>query len=137
VVVVDTLTGALWCSSAGMEPPLLVPPGGGEVAELRAGGPLLGVLPGAQYEAQAAALAPGTILALTTDGITEARRAGSFFGPEGLSATVGELAGRGEPLGEIGRAVVARARAFAGGRQQDDMCLLLARRRPGPGPTAS
>ena len=138
VAVVDTLTGALWCSSAGMEPPLLVntgAPAGGmvselTVSELTAGGPLLGVLPEAEYEAQEAELAPGTILAMTTDGITEARRAGAFFGLEGLAAAVGESARRGAPLGEIGRAVAARAREFAGGQRQDDMCLLLARRRP-------
>jgi serine phosphatase RsbU (regulator of sigma subunit) len=67
---------------------------------------------------------------MTTDGITEARSAAAFFGLDGLAAVVGELAGRGEPLGEIGRAVAARARAFAGGQRQDDVCLLLARRRP-------
>jgi serine phosphatase RsbU (regulator of sigma subunit) len=130
VVVVNTATGELIASSAGMEPPLLVREGRAhEALELTAGGPLLGAVVPATYETQEAVLAPGDILAITTDGITEARRAGAFFGLDGLAATVRELAHL-ESLAEIGQTVAERSRQFAGGKRQDDVCLLLARRTP-------
>ena len=142
VAVVDTLTGALACSSAGMEPPLVIDAasGAGEAAvtELTAGGPLLGVLPESEYGAQGAALSEGAILAMTTDGITEARRVspearrgGELFGLEGLAAAIRDLAHL-ESLAEIGKAAAERALRFAGGKRQDDVCLLLARRAPFP-----
>jgi serine phosphatase RsbU (regulator of sigma subunit) len=71
---------------------------------------------------------------MATDGITEARSPRRrFFGYEGLI----EAAQQAAPLHSleaIGQEIVARAKAFAGGKTQDDICLLTARR---PGSSSS
>lgn len=114
-----------------MEPPLIVRAlCAGETSarteEVGVTGPLTGVVPGVPYEAVRFALAEGDLLALATDGITEARRRGEFFGTEGLAAALGEA--QSVPLATAAVTAVAQAVAFAGGRRADDMCLLLARR---------
>ncbi len=81
----------------------------------------------APYDAQTIILSPGDLLVLTTDGITEARSKGRFFGYEGLVQAVRENA-HCESLAQIGQTVAEQAQAFAGGKRQDDVCLLLARR---------
>ncbi len=116
----------------------------GETVELMdRGGLLLGVNAGAQYREQRVLLGPGDVLALTTDGLTEARRwsGGSrdsnggggrvrdFFGYDGLVRAVREeVAQNPSSLADAGMAVAKRAREFAGGTINDDVCLLLARR---------
>ena len=56
--------------SAGHPPGLLIHEGG--VRELSAGGPPLGLLPGARYESETAALGPSDVGVFVSDGITEA-----------------------------------------------------------------
>lgn len=132
VVVVDTLTGAAEATTAGMEMPFLLRVGTGEVVWFPPGGPLLGALEGAQYTGQREMMAPGDLLVMSTDGLTEARhpeRRRDFFGVEGLAQAAREEAARTSSLADVGLGVVARARAFAGGAIRDDVCLLLARRR--------
>jgi hypothetical protein len=51
-----------------------------------------------------------------------------FFGPAGVVRAATQAAVTAATLDQIGDAVVAEARAFAGGRLTDDVCLLLARR---------
>jgi sigma-B regulation protein RsbU (phosphoserine phosphatase) len=46
--------------------------GGGDVERLRAGGPVIGLLDEADYEEGAVDLRPGDLLAVVTDGVTEA-----------------------------------------------------------------
>ncbi len=125
VVVLDPCTGAAVCASAGMEPPLILRTGGA-AEEVAVSGPLSGVTPGVPYDAVSFALAEGDLLALFTDGVTEARRGREFFGAEGLAAALAAAAS--VPLATAAVAAVARAVAFAGGKRADDMCLLLARR---------
>lgn len=50
-----------------------------------------------------------------------------FFGYNSLVGAVRQRAHL-ESLAEIGRAVARQAQDFAGGKQQDDVCLLLARK---------
>ena len=57
--------------NAGHEPPLLIRTDG-TLVQLHAGGLLLGILPGACYETGAVILAPGDVVVLFTDGVTEA-----------------------------------------------------------------
>lgn len=51
-------------------------------------GPLVGVLPGATFEDTDLALRPGDALVLYTDGVTEGRRGGAFYGTARLEAVV-------------------------------------------------
>lgn len=135
VVVVDTQSGEAVYSSAGMEPPFLIRAGTGEAVEMAAGGPLLGAVETAEYETGRTRMDPGDLLVIATDGITEARRGNEFFGYEGLIQAVRESAHL-ESLEEIGQGVARQAREFAGNQYQDDVCLLIARRRSDAGGNA-
>lgn len=127
-VLVNSVTGEVQCCSAGIEPPFVLRAATGAADEIGLGGALLGAEPEARYEMQSLYLTTGDLLVMATDGITEARRGRKFFGLEGLIEAVRETSIVLPSLGEAGRAVVERAKAFAGGKQQDDICLLLARR---------
>lgn len=131
LAVVDTRTGDLTCAMAGMEPPFLLRAASGDVVEITARGPLLGAIEGMEFEAQEATMASGDILVMSTDGITEARRGSEFFGYDGLVAAVRSAAAAEEgeeSLSVIAQSVARSACEFAGGRQQDDVCLLLTRK---------
>jgi len=60
--------------NAGHPAPMLLR-AGGELERLERGGVILGIMPDAVYEAGAVTLAPGDLLALFTDGVTEAQGA--------------------------------------------------------------
>lgn len=57
--------------NAGHEPPLLIR-ANGQVERLSDGGPLLGIVPNVPYEAGYITLAPGDLIIMYTDGVTEA-----------------------------------------------------------------
>lgn len=70
-VDVDLEEGTAWCVRAGHLPPVLRHPDGStEIAEAD-GGPPLGVLAQADFPLSPLSLRPGTVLALTTDGLVE------------------------------------------------------------------
>ena len=62
---------------------------------------------------------------LYTDGLTEARRNGKFFGLEGVSAVLGEL--QNPSPSEAIAILRARVADFAYGTLTDDLCMLAAR----------
>jgi len=64
-------------------------------------------------------------LLLYTDGLTEARRGGEFFGLEGVSAVLAEL--HNPSASEAVAALRARVGAFADDMLDDDLCMLAAR----------
>ncbi|MGI4787528.1 MAG: SpoIIE family protein phosphatase [Janthinobacterium lividum] len=140
IVLVNTRTGEVSCCCAGAEPPLILRAGTGEVVEASVFGPLLGASEAAEYTVTRDVLGTGDLIALTTDGITESRRPpapdsegrmrhGEYFGLDGLArALTEETADTDRTLAEAEEAVVGQALTWAGGRQHDDICLLLARR---------
>jgi phosphoserine phosphatase RsbU/P len=102
---------------------------GGEPVRLTAGGPVLGVCPGADFEEGRARLDPGGLLAVFSDGLTEARdRGGGCSGRSGCWRRCGRGAGPAAlPLGRLLREV----EGFCGGRgPADDVSVILLRRRP-------
>ncbi|BDI28384.1 hypothetical protein CCAX7_004350 [Capsulimonas corticalis] len=126
VAVVDLTAGEVRFASAGAEPPLLLS-GGGVSESMTVGGLPLGVYAGVEYSVQTKMLEIGDTILITTDGITEARRNGDFLDYEGFI----ELAERFQhspKTKQYGEAIVEEARAFTGGKFQDDVCLLIARR---------
>ena len=129
LAVIDTATGDTRLSAAGAVPPLLVSHGG-RVRALKPGGMILGVQAGEQYEAVRFRMRERDTLLFVTDGITEARRAGTgrLFGDERLRRVARDAVAR-ESLGEAAAHVVDEARRFAGGPLSDDACVLVARRR--------
>lgn len=100
--VLDSTRGTLAYTNAGHNPAALARDGS-EPLRLAAGGPVLGVFPGARYVQGTLPVAPGDRLALFTDGLTEVTdRAGEEFGEERLldllavhrHLTAGELQAR-------------------------------------------
>jgi sigma-B regulation protein RsbU (phosphoserine phosphatase) len=94
------------------------------VVRLGEGGMALGILPGERYVVARADVAPGDVLAVLTDGLTETMdRADRELGLEPIEATLAAHAT--EPLPGLLDRLLALARAH--GAQQDDRTLLLVR----------
>lgn len=125
IAVVNLTTGEVRVAVAGCEPPLVIHPDG-TIDQINAGGLPLGALSGAEYTPVTTRLYGGDTLLMMTDGITEARYQGTLFGPEGVERIAAQHATR--PIGTIIETLLREARDFAGGKLQDDACMLAARR---------
>jgi serine phosphatase RsbU (regulator of sigma subunit)/anti-sigma regulatory factor (Ser/Thr protein kinase) len=128
--VLDPASGHLRYANAGHNVPY-VSAGGGEVAELRATGMPLGLMPGMDYQEREATLGPGDTILLHSDGLAEAHGPGrEMFGFPRVAAMVGEAAGGGEAL--IDR-LLEQLAEFTGAdwEQEDDITLVTLERRPG------
>lgn len=124
----DPASGELTYLNAGHNPGLVVRAAGG-VEQLGPGGLPLGLMPGATFRAERLTLAPGDLLCLYSDGITEATApSDEEFGADRLGRLLGETRERAvvDILAEIDRATTAFA---AGSPQGDDQTVLLIRRR--------
>jgi serine phosphatase RsbU (regulator of sigma subunit) len=77
--------GTLTIVNAGHPPPLLVR-GDGTIEEIGSTGPLLGVLPNAQWTSRTLRLESGDALVLYSDGVSEAEANGEELGVSGLRA---------------------------------------------------
>jgi len=87
----------------------------------------LGAFAHSQYEPIQMSFDHGETIVMATDGITEARRGKTFLSYEGMITMADKYLGHGLSLHAEGQAVLDAARAFAHGKFQDDVCLLLAR----------
>ena len=127
--VLDPATGELAYCNAGHNPPVIVR-AGGAVEYLDGGGPVLGILSIANYSEYRAKLEPGDVLAIYSDGVTEANNAKEEeFGDERFAAVLKENRAKGAP--EIVAAVNQALTEFAAGAPQaDDITLIVARRNP-------
>jgi phosphoserine phosphatase RsbU/P len=105
-------------------PPALRMPDGGELVSPRQGIPL-GLRTDHEYfEGTLRPDGPAGVL-LYTDGLTEARRNGTFFGVEGVTAVLGEL--QNPSAREAVATLRARVEEFADSHSPaDDMCMLAA-----------
>lgn len=124
--VLDTQTGCFDYANAGHEAPFWSRQGTGETLPLLSENGLpLGCMASARYAAQSMQFAPGDLLALFTDGMTEARSPdGAFLGADGLRAL---LPADATDARSACTEVFARVRAFAGDSLRDDVSLLLLR----------
>lgn len=113
--------------NAGHNPPLLLRAGGWIERLDRRGGPALGPMTGQNYTAAETRLEDGDLLAVYTDGITEAPGPdGEPFGEPWLTTLLRRR--RGGPLPVIAREVVEAVDAWQGADQRfDDVTLVLAR----------
>jgi len=126
--VLNTQTGEMVYASAGHEPPLCREAGGLAREWPGSDGIALGCLPGAEYFEKTAVLAPGDLLLLYTDGLTEARAAdGEFLGSEGLLRL---LPYADVPTAAAVESLYAQVSNFAGDVRRDDVALLLLKRLP-------
>ncbi|MDD7969276.1 SpoIIE family protein phosphatase [Actinomycetospora lemnae] len=105
------------------------PPGlvlrGDRVAWVEVPGTLVGVYPDIDLTETEVRLAPGDLLLLYTDGVTEARGEDGFFGPERLADLVASLAGASAD--EVVDGVLTAITDFQDGRLRDDVALLAVR----------
>jgi sigma-B regulation protein RsbU (phosphoserine phosphatase) len=114
--------------NAGHNPPYLVrrTHAGVEIAELTAGGMVLGLFPDAGYEDGHLELLAGDLLVAFTDGVTEARSmAGEEFGEDRLKAFLRDAAGA--PPEAIASTLATCIRGWmAGAEQHDDVTFVIA-----------
>ncbi len=123
----DAAAGRFTYVNAGHNPGLVIH-ADARLERLPPGGLPVGLLPGSSYRSGVLELAPGDLLCLYSDGITEcASRADEEFGEERLVALLRGAAGR--PLHEIVEAVEEAMDEFAAGQPQgDDQTIVLLRR---------
>ncbi|MDM7916410.1 MAG: PP2C family protein-serine/threonine phosphatase, partial [Candidatus Eisenbacteria bacterium] len=126
--LLDPATGRIRYANAGHDPPL-VRKTTGEIVEMTGGGLILGMLPQIVYEEGEATLERGSLLAVFTDGVTEARNVdGDFFGSDRLAEFL-RLAD-GTPCSDILQGIVERVQDFSEGTPQaDDITIVLMRPR--------
>jgi sigma-B regulation protein RsbU (phosphoserine phosphatase) len=120
----------LRAASAGHPLPLILRGGTCAVEELGSPGPLLGSLPEIDLPTAGTILAPGDVLVLYTDGVTEARyrnAAGDLelFGEERLQSLLASA--RGADATDIARRVETSVLQFQSGQLADDLAVLTLR----------
>ncbi|MFD3455224.1 SpoIIE family protein phosphatase [Streptomyces sp. NPDC058691] len=118
-VSIDMEEGSGWCVRAGHLPPVLRLPDGGTETVEGDGGPPLGVIAHADFPLIPLRLRPGTVLALTTDGLVESAE---LHYDDGMRRLAEALSGT-DP-GHLG--LMADA-LLDGATRGDDIALLLMR----------
>lgn len=124
VGLLDVASGELTYADAGHPPALLCRGASQRVEQLSATGPLLGAVPDAQYTECLIRFDAGDGLLLYTDGVTEARHEGEFFGAERLRNLVTEHATARECID----ALLSELVRFSAGPLRDDAAALAIRR---------
>lgn len=120
-------TGGFTYVNAGHNPPILLR-SSGAVETLPACGVVLGVFEDARFEVRSTQLAPGDILALFSDGVTEAQDAEeNMYSEERLAEALRQ--NRTRSAAEIESAIFDAIQAFAGAAPQyDDATLVILKR---------
>jgi phosphoserine phosphatase RsbU/P len=123
-------TGELRYVNAGHNPPLLVPAGGGEVIHLTPTGPMVGLLPGANFREERITMGPGDTLLIFTDGVVEAENGeGRELGEDPLIQLVrAHPAASADDLFE--RLLVRTFAHMEGHGFRDDVTLVVVKREP-------
>jgi phosphoserine phosphatase RsbU/P len=128
VGMLDLRTSVLRLANAGHEPPLVVPGDGRPVRWLSGSGPLLGAFPTLDLVPCEVQLAPGDLVLLYTDGVTDTRRSsGERFGDERLLAVVEDA--RGGTARDLVEAIVGAIAEFQGDEPAADDVTIVALRR--------
>lgn len=103
----------------GHNPPLLIRTCSGETLLLEEAGPIMGILPDAQFANTVIELEPGDILTLYTDGVTEQENeAGEEFSLDRLKQIV--LHNESQPAAHMVTDIADAVSAFAGTTEQSD-----------------
>ncbi len=117
----------LWYCNAGHLPPIVLDAQG--IRTLEATGTVVGLLPDAVYEAKCIDMTPGTLLAIFTDGVTEAvNGADEEFGDQQLLEALQQSRARTPEA--IWDHVLSKVGEWQGGLpQHDDITLIVAKAR--------
>jgi sigma-B regulation protein RsbU (phosphoserine phosphatase) len=134
----DPRDGTMEYVNAGHLPPL-IRRADGTLGRLEGSGVALGMFDRTTYEAHRVQVAPGDVLVLFSDGITEAEDpAGRAFEEAGLEHIVGQWAQRDEASPDVlGRAIISAVETYAGDSRLADDLTVLVLRRATPSPAAS
>ena len=121
----DATARQLWYCNAGHLPPIVLSSHGPQTLE--ATGTVVGLFPNAAYEAKSIELPPGTVLAIFTDGVTEAvNRAGEEYGEKRLLETL-QRSGSHTPE-DIWESVMSEVRDWQSDLpQHDDITMIVAK----------
>jgi sigma-B regulation protein RsbU (phosphoserine phosphatase) len=95
----------------------------GTVSVLGRPGTLLGIVDSPRLHGTTIDLAPGDVVLLYTDGVTEGRHGTEFFGEERLSALLVEH--RGSDASAIAERIGDEVVVFQGGLPRDDIALVV------------
>jgi sigma-B regulation protein RsbU (phosphoserine phosphatase) len=126
LAVLDTADGSLRYCNAGHNPPLMVE-ADGRTSVLSGGGTVLGLDPRTRYESRCTRMAPGSVLVLYTDGITEAcDERDEEFGEIRLGARV--AIDRGRRAAEIRDGLLEAVHAFSSRRADDQTVIVVTAR---------
>jgi serine phosphatase RsbU (regulator of sigma subunit) len=112
--------------AAGHPRPLLLREG--RVTEVRAWGPMVGAWRDGAWRAETIELAPGDVLVLYTDGVTDAHGDGGRFGEDRLLETLRGATGAEAAVAAVRGALLA----FERGPQADDTAMVAVQRLPAP-----
>jgi len=129
--ILDPATGMLTYCNAGHNPPYLLNRQDGEgVRALSKTGMALGVVEAMTWEQAAVGMAPGDLLVLYTDGVTDAENEQStFFGQERLLEVL--RTNQERPAQDIQDTLIANIHDFVGHAPQfDDIALVVIVREP-------
>jgi serine phosphatase RsbU (regulator of sigma subunit) len=112
-------------ANGGHNPPILVRPKTGETLLLDAGGPILGILPKAEFSNTVVTLDQGDILTLFTDGVIEQENeAGDEFSVSRLEELVRDK--EAEPASALVTQISEAVSTFAGAKPQaDDLTVVV------------
>jgi serine phosphatase RsbU (regulator of sigma subunit)/CheY-like chemotaxis protein len=124
--LLDTRSGTLTYANAAHPPPLVYDPRSRQFQELAGTGGLVGAWPDAEYGEQEIHLPPGCVLALFTDGVTEARRGTQMLESAGVREVIAAHAHR--PAREISRRIHLAAVEQSGGSLRDDVAIVVLKR---------
>jgi len=124
--------GTVRALNAGHSQPLLWRVADRSLTPILKCGPALGMIPDEDYAAHPPlSMQAGDVLLAYTDGLIEARTPGSeddFFGEEGLKRVLDECAVKGLSAREICTHVAEAALAKSGGKREDDITVVVAKR---------
>jgi len=114
-------------ASGGHNPPLLMRTSAGESLLLEEGGPIMGLVAGAEFSNTKITLEPGDILTLYTDGVTEQEdENGDEFSLDRLKKVI--LSKESEPAATMVTDIAEAVSTFAGTREQsDDLTVVVAK----------
>lgn len=119
--ILDRRTGELIYSSAG-HPPAVLARRGGTARFLPTHSPVLGAFENMRYQESREILGARDVLALYTDGVTEARQGPDFYGEERLLSVLSGM--NGTPSDRVPELIYDDILAHTGGNLSDDMAVL-------------
>ncbi|MHB1136856.1 MAG: PocR ligand-binding domain-containing protein [Coriobacteriia bacterium] len=123
--ILDIRDGQLLYANAGHPAAVVIGPTD-DLTLLPSTGPILGAFEGFTFEEAEVGLGIDAVLFLYTDGLTEARCDGDFYGEERLRGLLSTM--RGADPGEAVEAVLANVLKFSDGALRDDLALMAIKR---------